>query len=141
MDRDRAWNGNADKVEKLFRSKIMDEYRGRENTRDRATIDVIVSLDAFSFVEIDDETVRLVVARVSDKEFFHGFGKVYKCIYYIYIVCLIIVSIFYLEGFLFFFFLNQKLVFANFKNIKMFSTRYSIVLLVERCKTSKNGNI
>lgn len=63
----------------------MDEYRGRENTRDRATIDVIVSLDAFSFVEIDDETVRLVVARVSDKEFFHGFGKVYKCIYYIYI--------------------------------------------------------
>lgn len=41
----------------------------------------------------------------------------------------------------FFFFLNQKLVFANFKNIKMFSTRYSIVLLVERCKTSKNGNI
>lgn len=72
----------------------MDEYRGRENTRDRATIDVIVSLDAFSFVEIDDETVRLVVARVSDKEFFHGFGKVYKCIYYIYIYRYIRISVF-----------------------------------------------
>ena len=48
--------------------------RTRENAREkRVTIDVIVSLDAFSFVEIDDETVRLVVACVSDKEFFHGF--------------------------------------------------------------------
>lgn len=67
-------NGNADKVEKLFRSNsranIADEG---ERARERATIDVIVSLDAFSFVEIDDETARLVVACVSDKEFFHGF--------------------------------------------------------------------
>lgn len=53
---------------------------------------------------------------------------------------------FYLEEFplfiYFFFFLllNQKVAFANFKKIKIFST-YSIVLLVERCKTSKNGNI
>lgn len=52
------------------RANIADE---RERARERATIDVIVSLDAFSFVEIDDETARLVVTCVSDKEFFHGF--------------------------------------------------------------------
>lgn len=59
--------------------------RGREPLGEGTTIDVIVSPDAFSFVEIDDETARLVVACVSDKEFFHGFGKVYRSIYYVYI--------------------------------------------------------
>lgn len=37
-------------------------------------------------MEIDDETARLVVACISDKEFFHGFGNVYRSIYYVYIV-------------------------------------------------------